>query len=128
MQLVHHAIRAQVARLAAFALVCAGLSGCFGSSGGDGSHAGAHIGEVRLVNCREWKHADVRERYGTIADLKDFAGSAAGAGSATGPTGHGATLDDDKAYKLFENYCAKDFARGFKLYKLYTRAAAFTAR
>jgi hypothetical protein len=69
----------------------------------------------------------VRERYGTIRDLRDFAGGPAGSGS-EGGSGHGATLDDDKAYKLFENYCAEDFARGFKLYKLYTRAAAFTAR
>jgi hypothetical protein len=30
------------------------------------------------------------------------------------------------AYKLFQNYCANFFARGFKLYKLYERAAAFT--
>jgi hypothetical protein len=109
-------------------LLGAGLSGCFGSSGGNGSHAGAHIGEVRLVNCADWKRSDIRERYGTIADLRDFAGSPAGAGSASGPTGHGATLDDDKAYKLFENWCGQDFARGFKLYKLYTRAAAFTPR
>jgi hypothetical protein len=83
---------------------------------------------VRLVNCADWKRSDIRERYGTIADLRDFAGSPAGAGSASGPTGHGATLDDSKAYKLFQNWCSQDFARGFKLYKLYTRAAAFTPR
>jgi hypothetical protein len=80
------------------------------------------------VNCAEWQKADIRERYGTIEDLREFAGSAAGAGSATGPAGHGATLETDKAYKLFQNWCSKDFARGFKLYKLYTRAAAFTPR
>ena len=34
-------------------------------------------------------------------------------------------LDDERAYKLLQSYCAKPFARGFKLYKLYTRAAAF---
>jgi hypothetical protein len=34
-------------------------------------------------------------------------------------------LSDDRAYKLLQGYCAKPFARGFKLYKLYTRAAAF---
>jgi hypothetical protein len=57
--------------------------------------------------------------------LRDFAGQEAGSAQARG---HGATLKDDQAYKLFQNWCSKDFARGFKLYKLYTRAAAFTAR
>ena len=37
----------------------------------------------------------------------------------------GPVLDNDRAYKLLQNYCGKYFARGFKLYKLYTRAAAF---
>ena len=47
-----------------------------------------------------------------------------------GPTGspglRGNVLDDERAYRLFQNYCGNYFARGFKLYKLYTRAAAFS--
>ena len=35
-------------------------------------------------------------------------------------------LDDEKAYDLFDSYCENEFARGFKLYKLYARAAAFS--
>ena len=70
----------------------------------------------------------MRERYGTIEDLREFAGSQAGAGSPNGLQGRGATLETDKAYKLFQNWCSQDFARAFKLYKLYTRAAAFTPR
>jgi hypothetical protein len=81
---------------------------------------------VRLANCRDWQNGNVRERYGTIREIREFAGGPAGSGSEGG--GHGNTLDDDKAYELFENYCKNDFARGFKLYKLYSRAAAFTAR
>jgi hypothetical protein len=46
--------------------------------------------------------------------------------SASSPSWTGSVLDDEKAYELFENYCKTDFARGFKLYKLYERAAAFT--
>jgi hypothetical protein len=34
-------------------------------------------------------------------------------------------LDDERAYELLQSYCAHYFARGFKLYKLYERAAAF---
>jgi hypothetical protein len=37
----------------------------------------------------------------------------------------GATLPNDKAYDLFEGACRPDFSKRFKLYKLYTRAAAF---
>ena len=121
----YHSARAQVARLAAVALVGAGLSGCFGSSqDGSSPQAGARIGEPRLANCRDWRRASVRERYGTIEDLREFLGGPVG----DKPGGHGATLDDDKAYKLFETYCSRDFARGFKLYKIYARAAAFTGR
>jgi hypothetical protein len=84
-------------------------------------NAGARIGQpVRLVDCTDWRSADVRERYGTVRALREFAGGPVGS-----PAGHGATLEDDKAYELFESYCAEDLASHFKLYKLYTRAAAF---
>ena len=36
-------------------------------------------------------------------------------------------LPDDKAVKLFDRACKQTYARGFKLYKLYNRAAAFSA-
>lgn len=108
---------------AAIALLGAGLSGCSGSGGAPPEQGGARIGTpVRLADCTDWRRADVRERFGTIRDLRDFAGGPVGS-----PAGHGATLDDDKAYKLFQNYCREDFALHFKLYKLYTRAAAFGA-
>ena len=50
---------------------------------------------------------------------------------ATSPIGsskvrkYGPTLSESRAYRLFDNLCAKHFARAFKLYKLYERAAAF---
>ena len=96
---------------------------------GDGSgergapQAGARIREVRLADCADWRKASVRERFGTVRDIREFAGGPVGP-----PPGRGAVLEDDKAYKLFESYCAKDFASHFKLYKLYTRAAAFSGR
>jgi hypothetical protein len=73
------------------------------------------------VDCTDWKRASLMQRYGTIKEIRDFAGGPVG----SEPGGHGATLPDDKAYKLFERSCAHYYARGFKLYKLYTRAAAF---
>jgi hypothetical protein len=103
------------------ALASAGLGGCLGDDGGGSAAvAGARLGPVRLANCRDWKTGRPQERRGTIEELEGFAGGPVGPAG-----GHGATLPYDKAYQLFENYCSNDFARGFKLYKLYTRAAAF---
>ena len=83
--------------------------------------AGPRIGApTQLVKCADWSDADVRERYGTIAALREFAGGRTGS-----PAGRGATLEDDQAYELFDRWCEQSYARGFKLYKLYTRAAAF---
>ena len=52
-------------------------------------------------------------------------GSSAQNQQAAGKLGPGATLEDKQAYDLFQGYCAQTFARGFKLYKLYGRAAGF---
>jgi len=98
-------------------------AGCGGSNSGAVPEAqGPDLGvSIRLADCTDWKRADVSERLGTIGQLRDFAGGPTGS-----PGGHGNVLDDKQAYKLFQNYCSNFFARGFKLYKLYTRAAAFT--
>ena len=121
MHVVHHAARAAVA-LAALA-----LPGCMGGTAEEGQAAldsGARIGApTQLVRCADWSEANVRERYGTIDALRQFAGGPTGS-----PSGLGATLDDDEAYQLFERWCAESYAHGFRLYKLYTRAAAFGER
>jgi hypothetical protein len=103
-------------------LAAIALTGCLGSdSGGQPASAGARIGvPARLVTCTDWRESTPSERSGVIKAIRQFAG---------GPTGtpgrSGATLPDDKAYELFEGYCRRDYARAFKLYKLYTRAASF---
>ena len=78
---------------------------------------------MRLVDCADWRQASIRERQGTIEELERFSGGPTGS-----PGGTGRVLADDRAYDLLENWCKNDFARGFKLYKLYTRAAAFEPR
>jgi hypothetical protein len=99
-----------------------GACGGSGSSSPPAAEQGADIGQPpSLADCTDWKRANLRERYGTIRQIRDFAGGPVG----SAPGGHGATLPDDKAYKLFERSCGNYYARGFKLYKLYTRAAAF---
>ena len=42
--------------------------------------------------------------------------------------GTGSVLDDKQAYDLFNSYCEESFARGFKLYHLYQRAAGFAGQ
>jgi hypothetical protein len=42
-----------------------------------------------------------------------------------GPRKEGNTLPDEVAYSTLDARCKPDFARGFLLYELYIRAAAF---
>jgi hypothetical protein len=101
-------------------LATAALAGC----GGDSQPVQEGIGNgqaLQLGDCTDWNSSSVDQRLETIAQLKNFAG---------GPVGNidarGAVLDDDDAYDLMEADCEPEYARGFKLYKLYVRAAAFS--
>jgi hypothetical protein len=117
--MVHHAGRAQALALALLASVV--LGGCLGGGSGEVSPStGAIGGSIRTADCAGWRTAGPSARAATIRDIRGFAG---------GPVGEadrdGATLPNDKAYDLFDGACSRDFAKRFKLYKLYTRAAAF---
>lgn len=114
--------------LAAALAVAAALAGA--ACGDDSSsEAPVEVGgptlgvPIQLADCTDWKDATVEERLGTIAQIQNFAGGPVGTEG-----GQGATLDEDRAYEVMENFCEQEFARGFKLYKIYTRAAAFTPR
>ena len=115
---------AAICALAAAALV----AGCgSGSSTQPQIDVGPNVGQpINLADCDDWNQANTEQRLGTIKDLKGFAGGPVVGNNATSPSGTGSVLDDKQAYDLFENYCKASFARGFKLYKLYQRAAAFT--
>jgi len=115
----------------AAALICfvALLGGCGGSSQPRTTSPTAAVnipsgvGEsIRLDNCTDWQRASIEERRTTVAQLRKFAGGAVGSSAGIQ---HGPVLSDGRAYKLFQSYCTRPFARGFKLYKLYTHAAAF---
>jgi hypothetical protein len=115
------------------ALICgiALLAGC-GGSGGSGSSADSKklpqyltvpaVGSVRTADCSDWKKGSVDQRRSTVFQLRKFAGGPVGSseGIQRGPV-----LEDGRAYRILESYCARYFARGFKLYKVYERAAAF---
>jgi len=117
--------------LLALPLLAAALSGC-GVTGS--SHAStfpthragpvtADVGEsARSDTCEQWEKGSVHQRYGALARLHKFATSPIGSSSTRN---YGPTLSTSRAYRLFNSLCAKHFARAFKLYKLYERAASF---
>jgi hypothetical protein len=112
-----------VALLAATAAV----AGCGGSSSTQPQvDVGPNVGQpISLADCDDWQQANTEQRLGTIKQLKDFAGGPIVGNNASSPSGTGAVLDDKDAYNLFDRWCDQSFARGFKLYKLYQRAAGF---
>ena len=132
MRLVHDTARAETVgptagirftALGACALLAAAIAGC---GGGDPQAPveqqgiGDLVAPINLADCEDWEQASTEERLGTIEQIRNFLGE-----HVSGTESSGDVLDDDQAYDLFENYCANEFARGFKLYKLYARAAAF---
>jgi hypothetical protein len=119
-------IRSVLALVACLAL----LAGCGGGSSSsdeakEKNPMVASVGSVRQANCTDWQAGSDDQRKTMVRYLRKFAGGPVGssAGIQTGPV-----LADDRAYKLLESFCSKYFARGFKLYKLYDRAASFVGR
>ena len=112
-------------------IVCAAaaalIAGCGSGSGTQPQiDVGPNVGApISLADCNDWNQADTAQRLGTIQQLKDFAGGPVVGNSAADPSGTGSVLGDKQAYDLLDNYCKNNFARGFKLYRLYTRATAF---
>jgi hypothetical protein len=73
---------------------------------------------LQQASCEDWLTATPDERAAVIAALKRNVGGATGYGP-------GSTLSNADAYALFERSCARAYARGFLLYIIYSRAAAF---
>jgi hypothetical protein len=71
-----------------------------------------------LAQCRDWRRGTVAERLATIEDIR---GQLTPQTSPNEESGY----PDRDAYELFERVCAQDFASAYRLYKLYTQAAAF---
>jgi hypothetical protein len=110
--------------LVALAIAAAGCGGDSTSEQEAPAQLGPDLGTpINLASCEDWLKGDAGERLGTIRQIREFAGGPIGTGDL-----RGATLEDEQAYELFERWCADEFARAFKLYKLYTRAAAFSSQ
>jgi hypothetical protein len=119
-------------RIAVPAALIAGivLAGCgSGSSTQPQVGAGPNVGQpISLADCDDWNQANTEQRLGTIEQLKGFAAGPIIGNNASSPSGTGPVLDDKDAYNLFNRWCEQSFAKRFKLYKLYERAAGFTGQ
>lgn len=100
-------------------------AGCGGADDGSqrlsepGPFAESRVGSVApFAQCRDWSAGSVEERFATIEDIGQQL-SSEGAAADSPP------IPDDEAYEVLERACANEFAAGFRLYKLYARAAAF---
>jgi hypothetical protein len=112
----------------AAAVLVAIAAGCGSSSSQPRNlEVGPNVGApISLADCRDWNRASTEDRLGTLKQLKGFAGGQVLGGSASNPEANaGAVLDDKRAYDLLDGACKAPYAQGFKLYKLYQRAAAF---
>lgn len=72
---------------------------------------------LQVADCDDWRASSPQERESAIDQLER---------AVAGPRNEGNTLKDDVAYSTLDARCKPDFARGFLLYQLYIRAAAFT--
>lgn len=80
------------------------------------------VGQLRvgsaapLADCSAWKAGTVEEKQATIESLRQ----------AVSPTRSSEpVMSDDLAFEILESQCAPEYADGFRLYKLYARAAPF---
>ena len=72
---------------------------------------------LQVADCDDWRASSPQQRQSAVEQLKE---------TVAGPRKEGNTLPDDVAYNTLDARCKPDFARGFLLYQLYIRAAAFT--
>jgi hypothetical protein len=72
---------------------------------------------LQVADCQDWRDSSPQQRQSAIDQLQR---------AVAGPRKEGNTLADDTAYETLDARCKPEFARGFLLYQLYIRAAAFT--
>jgi hypothetical protein len=98
------------------------LAACGGSDddSGDAEPLGREAaGSVApLAQCRDWNRGTDEEKLATIAEIRNQV-NLESSGVEAPP------LSDEEAMQVFDNACAESFARGFRLYVLYARAAGF---
>ncbi len=68
-----------------------------------------------LAQCSDWVAGSVDARIATIADIRGRSPDEERA------------LTDEEAYQILDSACSNEFAQGFRLYKIYDRAEAFSS-
>ena len=94
---------------------------CGGDPASDPSRGAGPSGfqaNARQSDCEDWRAASPEQRLEIIAGVRSYAGSRI-------PEGRPAELSEEETYAFFQRSCARPFARKFKLYDTYVRAAAF---
>lgn len=117
--------RALVAAAGAVLALLAG--GCSDDDGAPATPAGARaepLGEqvggsvAQLAQCADWTGGSQERKLATVADIRDQVNRT--------DTGIDAPpLTDDEALALFDRACEPPYAKGFRLYVIYARAAGF---
>jgi hypothetical protein len=110
-------MRRRAVAAAAAVLAAVAAAGC----GGSKAHGPPPkpLPSLQSANCIEWRAIDRDRRIATIQAITRVVGGPVNGG------GRGATLSDERAYRLFQNVCRNTFASHFLLYEMYNRAAAF---
>lgn len=120
--------------LCALAVVAAAAAGCGGDDGkpaaarnagatttaSSNSQAGIErAGSVaQLADCGDWRKADEKERQRIIKDVRSQ--NTPQRSSPENPP-----LPAERAYQIFERFCAPRFPATLRLYLIYARAQAF---
>lgn len=117
----------RLAAVIAVAAVAAAAGGCgeedpvettgYGTEGVGMVRAGS---SAALAQCSDWLGATDEQKQQTVDDIYNQLNQA----GADGPTPD--IPDDADAHEFFDQACANDYARGFRLYKIYARSAAFS--
>jgi hypothetical protein len=79
------------------------------------------VGSVApLAQCADWRKGSRAERLAAIDDIREQVNLQDSAVKTP-------ELSEKTAYRVLDTTCRKPFAAGFRLYKLYARAASFAA-
>lgn len=114
-------MRGRLALRVVLAVACGlAAAGCGDDEQPDARPLGQVLGGsvAPLVQCSDWTGGARARRLATIADIRNQV-SRGDAGIKAPP------LSDEEATALFDRACAAPYARGFRLYVIYARAAGF---
>jgi hypothetical protein len=105
---------------AALIVAALGLGACGETAQKESEPLGAKLGGsvAQLANCSDWAGGARESKLATIADIRNQV-NRDDTGVDSPP------LSDDEAMRLFDRECGRPYARSFRLYVIYARAAGW---